>query len=293
MSTGGQPTTRPLPASAGVGLRLPHLAEVVATRPPVPWFEIHPETFLANPHAVELLVQVAEHYPVSVHTVGVSIGSAHGLDRDHLRRVRAIIDLINPSAVSGHVAWSTHPGEYLNDLLPLPYDEATVALLGDHIGQVQDALDRPYLVENPSSYVGFLGSTMSEPEFLSALVRRSGCQLVCDISNIHLSSRNMGFDARRYVDELPGDAIREFHLGGYEAEDDPATPGATLLVDTHGTPVSDPAWDLYAYAIRRFGIRPTLIEWDNELPPLATLIGEARRADRVAASVVPGNVPAH
>ncbi len=290
MVTGGRPASRPLPASAGVGLRLPHLAETAATRPPVTWFEIHPETFLANPHAVELLMRVAEHYPVSVHTVGVSIGSAHGLDRDHLRRVRAIVDLVDPGAVSGHLAWSTHPGEYLNDLLPLPYDNATLAVLTDHIAQVQDALDRPYLVENPSSYVGFSGSTMSEPEFLSALVRRSGCQLVCDISNIHLSSRNMGFDARRYIDELPGDAIGEFHLGGYEAEDDPATPGATLLVDTHGAPVSDPAWDLYAYAVHRFGIRPTLIEWDNELPPLARLIEEARRADRVARSAVPDDV---
>src|ERR671913_1876510 len=174
-----------IPTGAGVGLRLPHLAEVMATHPSAAWLEIHPENFLANPHATELLAEVACLYPISVHTVGVSIGSANGIDHQHLRRVRGLIDLIDPVLVSGHLAWSTHEGEYLNDLLPLPYDEETLALLIRHVNEVQDGLGRPYLVENPSSYVGFGASTMNEVEFVCELVHRTGCRLLCDVSNVY------------------------------------------------------------------------------------------------------------
>ncbi len=270
----------------GIGLRLPHIAEVVATRPSAGWLEIHPENFLANPHATELLIELSQFYPISVHTVGVSIGSASGLDRSHVRRVRTLIDLIDPVLVSGHLAWSTHVGEYLNDLLPLPYDEETLRLLASHIAEVQEALGRPYLVENPSSYVGFGASTMSEVEFLAELVRRTGCQLLCDVSNVHLSAHNMGYNAYEYIDGLPADAIGELHLGGFTPEEDEANPGQELLVDTHATVVAEAAWNLYAYAIRRFGPKPTLIEWDNDIPPLATLMGEAARADVIAAKTI-------
>jgi len=271
---------------AGVGLRLPHIAEVVATRPPIGWFEVHPENFLANPHATELLSELSQHYPISVHTVGVSIGSLSGIDRSHLKRVRALIDMVDPILVSGHLAWSTHAGDYLNDLLPLPYDEEALQLLAAHIHEVQEGLGRPYLVENPSSYVGFGMSTMNEVDFLGELVRLTGCQLLCDLSNVHLSAHNMGYDAYQYIDGLPADAIGELHLGGFTYEDDEANPGAELLVDTHATVVAEPAWDLYAYAIRRFGPKPTLIEWDNNIPPLAILLGEAARADEVAAQAI-------
>lgn len=270
----------------GIGLRLPHIAEVVATRPSAGWLEIHPENFLANPHATELLIELSQFYPISVHTVGVSIGSASGLDRSHVRRVRTLIDLIDPVLVSGHLAWSTHIGEYLNDLLPLPYDEETLRLLASHIAEVQEALGRPYLVENPSSYVGFGASTMSEVEFLAELVRRTGCQLLCDVSNVHLSAHNMGYNAYEYIDGLPADAIGELHLGGFTPEEDEANPGQELLIDTHATVVAEAAWNLYAYAIRRFGPKPTLIEWDNDIPPLATLMGEAARADVIAAKTI-------
>jgi len=276
-------SSRRVPNGAGIGLRLPHLAEVVATRPPAGWLEIHPENFLANPHASELLVELSDLYPISVHTVGVSIGSASGIDRSHLKRVRALIDLIDPVLVSGHLAWSTHDGEYLNDLLPLPYDEEALRLLARHLDEVQDGLGRPYLLENPSSYVGFGASTMNEVEFLCELVRRTGCQLLCDVSNVHLSAHNMEYDAYRYIDGLPSEAIGELHLGGFTAEEDDANPGTELLVDTHATLIAEPAWDLYAHAIRRFGPKPTLIEWDNDIPPLPTLLGEAARADEVAA----------
>ena len=277
---------RHAPDGAGIGLRLPHLAEVVATRPSAGWLEIHPENFLANPHASELLVELSQHYPISVHTVGVSIGSVSGIDRSHLKRVRALIDSIDPILVSGHLAWSTHEGEYLNDLLPLPYNEEALRLLAGHLHEVQDGFGRPYLLENPSSYVGFGASTMNEVEFLCELVRRTGCQLLCDVSNVHLSAHNMGYDAYRYIDGLPVEAIGELHLGGFTAEEDDANPGAQLLVDTHATVVAEPAWDLYAYAIRRFGPKPTLIEWDNDIPPLPTLLGEAARADEVAAGAI-------
>jgi uncharacterized protein (UPF0276 family) len=269
---------------AGVGLRLPHLAEVAACRPIAGWFEIHPETFLSNPHALELLDEIGSHHPLSVHTVGVSVGSAHGIDRPHLARVRALVDRLDPVLVSGHVAWSTHPGEYLNDLLPLPYVDESLQILAAHVTEVQDALGRPFLVENPSSYFGYGSSTMTEPEFLGALVDRTGCQLLCDVSNVYVSSRNLGFDPRAYLDAFPASAVRELHLGGFEAEDDPATPGGCVLVDTHGVHVSDAAWDLYAYAVARFGPTPTLIEWDNDVPPLATLLAEAARANTVGSS---------
>jgi uncharacterized protein len=277
---------RRAPVGAGVGLRLPHIAEIVATLPPAPWLEIHPENFLANPHATELLLEARRHYPISVHTVGVSIGSAGGIDRAHLRRVRALIDSVDPCLVSGHLAWSTHAGEYLNDLLPLPYDEETLRLLAMHIDEVQDGLGRPFLVENPSSYLGFGSSTMSEVEFLGELVGRTGCRLLCDVSNVYLSAHNMDYDAFRYIDGLPVEAIGELHLGGFTPEADEARPGAELLVDTHATVVAEPVWDLYAYAVRRFGQKPTLVEWDNDLPPLATLLAQAARADEIAVATL-------
>ena len=267
--------------TAGIGLRLAHLAEMVATRPSTGWCEIHPENFLANPHANELLTELAAHFPISVHTVGISIGSANGIDKTHLRRIRALVDSIDPVLVSGHLAWSTYRQEYLNDLLPLPYNEETLRLVTDHVNEVQDALGRPYLVENPASYVGFRPSTIKETEFLSEIVRRTDCELLCDVSNIVVSAHNMGYDARQYIDEFPADAITEIHLGGFTPEEDPATAGAELWIDTHATAIAERSWDLYDYAIRRFGARPTLIEWDNDIPALSTLIAEAAKADKI------------
>jgi uncharacterized protein (UPF0276 family) len=280
-------TVRPSrkPSGAGIGLRLPHIAEVVATGPSIGWLEIHPENFLANPHACELLTDLSRRYPISVHTVGVSIGSASGIDSAHLNRVRELVDKIDPVLVSGHLAWSTHEGEYLNDLLPLPYNEETLRVLVDHIHEVQDGLGRQYLVENPSSYVGFRNSTMTEPEFLCELVRRAGCQLLCDVSNVYLSAHNMHYDPHRYLDGLPAAAVGELHLGGFSAEPDEADPGSELLVDTHATRVAESAWDLYAHALRLFGCQATLIEWDNEIPALGELLDEAARAEEIAATV--------
>lgn len=278
-------TIRRTPNTAGIGLRLAHLAEMVATRPSVGWLEIHPENFLANPHAHELLTGLAAHIPISVHTVGVSIGSANGIDRTHLERIRCLVDTIDPIFVSGHLAWSTYQQEYLNDLLPLPYNEETLRLVTEHVNEVQDVLGRPYLIENPASYVGFRSSTIRETEFLSEIVRRTSCQLLCDVSNIVVRAHNLGYDAHQCIDEFPADAITEIHLGGFTPEEDPATPGAELWIDTHAAAIAERSWDLYAYAIRRFGPRPTLIEWDNDIPPLTTLLGEAANADKLAQAI--------
>lgn len=269
------------PARSGVGLRLPHIEEAVATRPSAGWFEVHPENFLANPHATELLCELAGSYPISVHTVGLSVGSAHGVDRLHLQRMRRFIDRLNPFAVSCHLAWSTHQGEYLNDLLPLPYTSDTLAIVARHVREVQDGLGRTMLIENPSCYVGFAGSTMTEVQFLMALVEQTGCRLLCDVSNVHLSAHNMGYDARAYLDGLAAESVGELHLGGFTAEPDDASPGHDVLIDTHASPIAASVWELYAYAVSSFGVRPTLIEWDNDIPPLDTLLAEALIADEV------------
>jgi uncharacterized protein (UPF0276 family) len=267
---------------AGIGLRLPHITEVVATRPQVGWLEIHPENFLANPHATEILLELSQQYPISVHTVGISIGTATGIDRHHLQRLCSLIRQVSPVFVSGHLAWSVYGDEYFNDLLPLPFNNEALNIVARHIHEIQDALGRPYMVENPSSYVGFRTSTMTEAEFLNELVSRTECRLLCDVSNVYLSAHNMGYDPRNYIDSMPADAIDEFHLGGFTPEEDNATAGGELWVDTHAAPLTDGAWDLYAYVVRRLGPKPTLIEWDDHLPPLERLVCEASRADRIA-----------
>jgi uncharacterized protein (UPF0276 family) len=273
-----------LPVHAGAGLRLPHIAEMAATLPKTGWLEIHPENFLANPHAAELLSELARHYFISFHTVGISIGSVRGIDRTHLKRLRSLIERIGAACVSGHLAWSTHNGAFLNDLLPLPFNEESLRVVAAHLREVEDELERPYLIENPSSYLAFRDSTMSESEFLNELVMRTGCKLLCDVSNVHLSAHNMGYDAREYIDSLPADAVGELHLGGFTVEHSESEPGGELWIDTHAATITAPAWNLYAYALSRFGPKPTLIEWDAELPPLDTLLEEARCAETILAA---------
>jgi uncharacterized protein len=265
---------------SGIGLRLPHLTEMVATLPPTGWLEVHPENFLANPHAAELLTELSTHYPISFHTVGISVGSVRGIDRSHLKRLRSLIDRIHPILVSGHLAWSTYGNDYLNDLLPIPCNEEALRVVTKHVDEVQEVLGRSYLIENPASYVGFRSSTMRETEFLSELVRRTGCQLLCDVSNVVVSAHNMSYSAYRYIDDFPADAIGEIHLGGYTAEEDEATPESELWIDTHAAAIAAPSWDLYAYALRCFGSKPTLVEWDNEIPSLSTLLAEATKVDK-------------
>jgi uncharacterized protein len=287
--TGAAATSRKFAGNAltaGVGLRLPHLTEVAAGSSSAPWVEVHPENFLANPHAHELLQDVALRHAVALHSVGISVGSATGLDFKHLARVRQLADELNAVLVSGHLAWSTHGGAYLNDLLPLPYTEETLRVVAAHVREVQDALGRRYLVENPASYVSFTASTLTETEFLAELVARTGCGLLCDVSNAYLSAANLGYDAYAYLERLPANAVAELHLGGFTREAEDGDADAEVLIDTHADAIAEPVWDLYAHALRLFGLQPTLIEWDNELPSVARLRAEADTADGVAAAAL-------
>ena len=267
---------RGLASRAGIGLRVPHVGELLATRPAVTWLEVHPENYLGGAAAVASLEAVRRDYPVSLHGVGLSLGTASEIDRGHLTRVKSLVDRIEPCLVSEHLSWSTAAGVYLNHLLPLPYTEETLAVVAGHIREVQDALGRRILIENPSSYLRFRHSPIPEPEFLVELSRRTECGLLCDVNNIYVTAWNLGLDAASYLDGLPADAVGEIHLAGH-AEND--ADGRVMLIDDHGSPVAAPVWKLYDRALERFGPVPTLIEWDTEIPELAVLLAEARAAD--------------
>jgi uncharacterized protein len=267
-----------LPSGAGIGLRAPHVGELLATRPAVPWLEVHPENYMSGGPALVLLEAVRREYPVSLHGVGLSLGTAGDLDARHLGRLRSLVDRIEPCLVSEHLSWSTAGGTYLNHLLPLPYTDETLRVVADHIDEAQNALGRRILIENPSSYLRFRHSSMAEPHFLAELARRTGCGLLCDVNNIYVSAWNVGLDAGSYLDALPVPAIGEIHLSGHAAND---ADGRTILIDDHGSPVTAPVWKLYRRALERFGSVPTLIEWDTDIPELSVLLGEASVADRL------------
>jgi uncharacterized protein (UPF0276 family) len=273
-----------IPARAGIGLKPEHGNDIVESPPDVGWFEVHAENYMGAggaPH--RLLEWVRGRYPLSVHGVGLSIGGAGPLDKHHLRRLRALIDRYEPSLFSEHLAWSTHEGAFLNDLLPLPYTAETLAHVAAHVEEVQDALGRQILIENPSAYVAFEESEMSEIAFLQALARRTGCGLLFDVNNVYVSAVNNGFDAAAYIDAFPVEHVREIHLAGhFETED---SEGAPLLIDAHDSPVRDAVWALYARAIGRTGAVPTLIEWDNDIPALPALMAEAQKADALLAAL--------
>lgn len=268
-----------IPASVGVGLRGPHIAEVIATRPSLGWFEVHAENYMSEGPGLSRLEAIRRDYPLSLHGVGLSLGSAEGLDARHLARLERLAARLEPGLVSEHLSWSVNGGVYLNDLLPLPYTEEALAVVARNLETMQEALGRAVLVENPSAYLRFRASTIPEPEFLSELVRRTGCGLLCDVNNIYVSSANLGGDPIAYLDALPAAAIGEIHLAGHFRTE---RQGRTLLIDDHGSRVGEPVWALYHHALRRFGSIPTLIEWDKEIPSLEVLIGEARIARDIA-----------
>ena len=270
----------PIPARAGVGLKPEHWRDILETWPDVGWFEVHAENFMeagGPPHHV--LAAVRERYPLSVHGVGISIGAAAPLDRVHLLRLKAVCDRYQPALVSEHLAWSTHHGVYINDLLPLPYTETSLAHVCDHIDEVQAVLERTILIENPSTYVRFTSSDMSEIEFLDAITRRTGCGLLLDVNNVFVSAVNHDFDPDAYIDAFPMQFVGEIHLGGHAEDCDDV--GGRLLIDAHGAEVADPVWTLYGRAIARSGAKPTLIEWDNDVPAWTVLHAEAMRAERI------------
>jgi uncharacterized protein (UPF0276 family) len=263
----------PIPACAGIGLRAPHYRELLDRLPATGWLEAHSENYFADGGESHFyLERLRATYPLSLHGVGLSLGSTDELNARHLTRLKRLIERYQPALVSEHLSWSSVDGEFLNDLLPLPYTEEALAHICLRVGQVQDLLGRQILIENISSYLRFADSTIPEWEFLSAVAATTGCGILLDVNNIHVNAVNHGYDAVTFIDAVPPDAVQEVHLAGFEQR-------GTLLVDTHGAPVSAPVWELYRHTIERFGRVPTLIEWDTDIPALDVLLAEAARAD--------------
>jgi hypothetical protein len=266
-----------LPAGPGVGYKPQHFATLLDDPGPVAWIEIHAENYMGDGgRPLAQLRHLAERFPVSVHGVGLSIGGAGPLDEDHMDRLSRLVDWLKPASFSEHLAWSTHEGAFLNDLLPLPYTAATLQRVADHIDAVQERLGRPMLLENPSTYLAFAETEMDEVDFLDRLARRTGCGLLLDVNNVFVSAANQMTDPYAYIDRFPMDRVGEIHLGGHDTDADDA--GAVLLIDSHGRAVADPVWALYAHTVARAGARPTLIEWDNDVPDWPVLRDEAAAA---------------
>jgi uncharacterized protein (UPF0276 family) len=273
-------TADTLPARPGVGYKPQHFAAILADPGPVGWLEIHAENYMGEGgRPLAQLRHLAERFPISVHGVGLSIGGEGPLDRDHLLRLKHLCGWLNPASFSEHLAWSTHDGAFLNDLLPVPYTEATLTLVADHIDEVQEVLGRRMLLENPSTYLAFAETAMGEVEFLSEIARRTGCGLLLDVNNVYVSGVNQNYDSVGYLDAFPLHLVGEVHLGGHDEDRDDH--GRRLLIDSHGTEVVDPVWALYERVIRRAGPLPTLIEWDNDVPDWPVLAAEAARAARI------------
>jgi uncharacterized protein len=269
-----------LAARAGIGLRAPHYRDVLRERPAVGWLEVHSENYFSRGgQGLHFLEQVRAHYPLSLHGVGLSLGSADALSGEHLQRLKTLVDRFAPALVSDHLCWGMIGGRHLNDLLPLPFTEEALATVCEHVAQTQDHLQRQILVENVSSYLEFSDSCMPEWEFLAEVAARTGCGILLDVNNVYVSSVNHGFDPLRYLDAMPVHAVQEIHLAGFDRLRLDA--GGEVLIDTHGRQVAGPVWNLYGEALSRVGPVPTLIEWDTDVPPLAVLLDEAAKAQAI------------
>jgi len=266
----------PIPAKAGIGLRFQHHQAVLDTRPDVAWMEVHTENYMGGGAAIRCLEAIRRDIPISLHGVGLSLGSAEGLDQAHLDRIRQVAERIEPDLMSEHIAWSVSGGTYLADLLPLPMTEEALAVVCRHVDQVQSTLGRRILVENPSTYMQFRHSTIPEWEFMAAVAAHTSCGILCDVNNIHVSAKNHRWDPLAYLAALPPDAIGEIHLAGHSVRQ--LADGGTLRIDDHASRVIGEVWSLYETALRRFGPVPSLIEWDQNVPPLDVLVEEAHHA---------------
>ena len=268
-----------IPAQAGIGLRADHYQSVLDSKPRIGWLEAHNENFFGEGGApIQYLEKIREHYPLSLHGVGLSIGSVDELNRRYLTKIKELIHRFEPGLISEHLCWSSVNGIHSNDLLPLPYTQEALEHVCSRIAQVQDFLGRQILIENVSSYLQFKHSHISEWEFLVETARSSGCGILLDINNIYVNSINHGFDAAGYLNAIPGKYVQEMHLAGFAVNQ---YEHGEVLIDNHGAPVADPVWALYEKAIQRFGRTPTLIEWDTDVPSLATLLEEASKANAV------------
>jgi uncharacterized protein (UPF0276 family) len=267
-----------IPARAGVGLKAEHYHHVLESVPDVAFFEVHAENYMGAggpPH--RYLNSIRKHYPLSIHGVGLSIGTDQDLDKHHLQRLKELIIRYQPGLFSEHLAWSTHETRYLGDLLPAPYTAETLAYVTAHIDQVQTVLGRQMLLENPSTYVAFSESDWSETDFIKEIVRKTGCGLLLDVNNVHVSCTNQQWDEFRYIEDFPIEHVQEIHLAGHTVEADEN--GRPLLIDTHDKLVNEAVWNLFRSAIKRIGPVPTLIEWDTNVPAWSTLHAEAILAD--------------
>lgn len=266
-----------LPHAPGVGYKPQHYTDLRTSPGPVAWIEVHAENYMGDGgRPLAQLRHLIEDFKLSVHGVGLSIGGDGPLDADHLARLKRLVEWTQPASFSEHLAWSSHGDAFLNDLLPLPYTDKTLARVAEHIDEVQSTLGRQMLLENPSSYLAFAESTWTEADFLRELVRHTGCGLLLDVNNVFISATNLGTTPTAYIDAYPLGAVGEIHVGGHDEDADDH--GAPLLIDSHGKPVADPVWTLLEYTLARSGPKPVLVEWDNDVPDWAILRAEAERA---------------
>ena len=265
-----------LPNAPGVGFKAEHFSALMDDSGAVSWLEVHAENYMGDGgRPIAQLRKLSEHFPLSIHGVGLSIGAERSLDVDHLARLKHLVDWAKPASFSEHLAWSTHDNHYLNDLLPVPYNNKTLERVTSHILQVQETLGCTMLLENPSNYLAFAETDMEEVEFLSQIAQRTGCGLLLDVNNVFISATNQNTDPLSYIDAFPLAHVGEIHLAGHDQNQDES--GAALLIDSHGREVAEPVWALYQHTIERGGPKPTLIEWDSNVPEWPILAAEAMR----------------
>ncbi|MCC4265270.1 DUF692 domain-containing protein [Oceanimonas baumannii] len=271
-NTAGTGASR-LPAAAGLGLKLQHAEDILSSRPGLGFVEVHAENFMVEGGPRHhYLSRIRDHYALSVHGVGLSLGGVEPVNEEHLSRLSRLVQRYQPEAVSEHIAWSGYRGRYANDLLPMAYTPASLQRLCDHVERVQQVLNRTILLENPATYLTFTESTLDEADFISETVRRTGCGLLLDVNNVYVSAINHRRDAQAYISSLPLQQVGEIHLAGFDEQTDDS--GARLLIDSHGSPVAEPVWSLYQWLLEQTGPRPTLLERDNHVPALDELLAE-------------------
>lgn len=281
----GQPDET-IPALAGIGLKGKHFADVLTRKPAVGWFEVHAENYMGPDHlGLQRLETIRKDYGISVHGVGLSLGTSAPLDQEHLGRLKRLVSRLDPMLVSEHLSWSSFGGHFLNDLLPLPYTVEALEAVAKNVDVTQHALGRKILVENPSIYVSPASPEMDEIEFFTELVRRTGCGILLDVNNVFVTASNTGTDTGDYLRRIPAPAVEEIHLAGHSRRE---VEGKTILIDDHGSPVAEPVWALFETALARIGPRRTLIEWDTNPPSLETLDGEAEKAKQILADKFSG-----
>ena len=276
---------KPTPPT-GIGLRAPHLAELAGDPSTATWVEVHPENYMGGGADVAALLSLRRDLPVSLHGVGLSLGSDEEVDARHLTRLKSLALRIDPLLISEHLSWSVSGGTYLNDLLPLPYTEEALSVVARNVLAVQEALGRRILIENPSRYLSWRHSAIGEGEFLAELARRSGCAILCDVNNLHVTEHNCGAKAGEFLAALPANSVEEIHLAGHARN--PIDGGGEMLIDDHGSRVAEPVWSLFAEAARLFPTAPALIEWDSNIPALSVLTEEAEAADRRRSAAMMG-----